>query len=83
MSPCTPVILIVSMMTTVTFSQEDSINTLDSSLELELDIRDKIVMDLGMKHRPDIEHVSKTKKIRDILTILTVYCWIGHNLDWI
>ena len=76
MSPCTPVILIVSMMTTVTFSQEDSINTLDPSLELELDIRDKIVMDLGMKHRPDIEHVSKTKKIRDILilTILTAYC---------
>ena len=77
MSPCTsPVFFIVSMFTTVTFSQENLKNSpqQDSSLNLELEIRDKIVMDLGMKHRPDIEHVSKTKKIRDILTILTVYC---------
>ena len=32
-------------------------------LNLELDIRDKIVYDLGMKQRPDMENVSNISLI--------------------
>ena len=40
-------------------SNKMNIHKHQEPINLELDIRDKIVLDLGMKQRPDMEHVSK------------------------